>query len=230
MSGGSWKVAYADFMTAMMAFFLLMWILSMVPKEQQAQIAGFFQDPGGFSSGNSTLMSAPTAADPEAGKQFEVELFNLQLAEKLKDKLKTVNMLDQVAVSVSQEGVNLRVPNDLTFASNSFALTPKGTRVVESVSSVLGDKINVSVRGHADPSETGAPTFNSNWELSAVRAGIVADYLVNVMKVNPVKVSVSAYGATMPLGINDGSNGSPTNRRVEFLLYRSSIKLSPSGL
>lgn len=125
--GGSWKVAFADFMTAMMAFFLLMWVLETTTKEEQLAIAGYFNDPGskyiigpgGADAGVINLQPEPREADPIEAPQVEAPLTETQLTEEnlrrqleqaeleqletLKEQLETEINLDSVFALLKEQ-------------------------------------------------------------------------------------------------------------------------------
>jgi chemotaxis protein MotB len=182
--GGSWKVAYADFMTAMMAFFLLMWLLNMTSEEKRVVLAMYFRHFSLFEKGGRSFMSE--GGTRPAGKTFGGEevvetgeyaggVTNDDLATKL---LSTVDQnvqvgKDQILVAVTEEGIRIQIVDSREhpiFATGSAELTEPAKKIVKSVASVLKNFPNdIAVEGHTDSS----PTRNeqaSNWELSVARA------------------------------------------------------------
>ena len=225
MSGGSWKVAYADFVTAMMAFFLLMWILNMVPPETKKAMAPMFQEDYNISesSGSTTPVqgsdSSPAETFTSGGtkgedtKTFQAISMELQRALVVSPDTKTIA---DNGITNSEVGVLLRVSGDIFFAPNSVVFTPTGLKVLEEVSKIMKTrKIFVVVRGHADFSENGAPYFPSKWELSSARSTVAVRYLIE-HGVNPAAVRSVAYGDTRPLIKTPDDK----NRRVEFYFHQ----------
>ena len=140
MGGGAWKVAYADFVTAMMAFFLLLWILSMVPPETKAGLAAYFSGERNFDSSstspisNNPFIQNTDKIDARDLKINEVEKSHYAIAQKIKQML----MADAVpqnssGISADDVGVQLRVNSDVMFKPGSIELLPEGTKVLEAV-------------------------------------------------------------------------------------------------
>lgn len=227
MAGGSWKVAYADFVTAMMAFFLLMWILNMTPPETKKALAPMFQSDYDVteSIGTTTPVigsDATPSSDFKAGgtkdedtKSFQAISNELQRSLMLSPDTRT---LANNGISNSEVGVLLRVSGDMLFAPNSVMFTPTGIKVLDEVARIMKTrKIFVVVRGHADSSETGAPYFPSRWELSSARSTVAVRYLID-HGVNPAAIRSVAYGDTRPLV--QGPDPEGKNRRVEFFFHQ----------
>ncbi|MDQ6612418.1 MAG: OmpA family protein [Gemmatimonadota bacterium] len=185
--GGSWKVAYADFVTAMMAFFMVMWILGMDDKTKKA-VEGYFSNPvgvkKGFGSGSSPLFigSSPTTIQRpslkmvmHASEKRTFEQMRERILQKLaaNDSLKSLKAL--VDVQVTTEGLRIELiesgQGDHYFALGSAQMKPAtalALRVVGAELALLSHKI--ILEGHTDAAKFGAVSTYSNWELSTERA------------------------------------------------------------
>ena len=214
--GSAWKVAYADFVTAMMAFFLLLWVLNMVPPETRAGLAAYFSGERNFDSSstspvsNNPFIQNTDKIDTRDLKINEVEKSHYAIAQKIKQML-----MDDV-------GVQLRVNSDVLFKPGAVDFLPEGEKVLNSVLQVLKDyNLYLVVRGHADGNEA-RPPFASAWELSGARAAAVLHYLAD-HGVKPTRLRGVAYGDTRPLkpGIDEESRA--VNRRVEFFFHRPEV-------
>ncbi|SHN49926.1 OmpA/MotB family protein [Desulfovibrio litoralis] len=225
MSGGSWKVAYADFVTAMMAFFLLMWILNMTPPETKKELAPMFQADYNIADGSTTPVqgSAATPAPSlttggtkgEDNKAFQAISYELQRSLNLNQDTRAIA---ENGITNSEVGVLLRVSGDVLFEPNSVLFTPAGVKVLNEVSNIMKTrKIFVVIRGHADSSETGGQYFPSNWELSSARSTVAVRYLID-KGVNPAAIRSVAYGASRPIA--QGEDSPAKNRRVEFFFHQ----------
>jgi chemotaxis protein MotB len=194
--GGSWKVAYADFVTAMMAFFLLMWLLAMVAPEKRAGIADYFNNYSVFqsqsqSSGSSLLGKsagvldferirppAPREASRE-GKEGE-EAFAKRMRSSIDEKLHAIKQ--QVLVDTTSEGVRIQIVDNEgseIFRLGSAELTERARSILRLVCENMQDKDNrIVVEGHTDsaPFKSGQKT---NWELSTSRASAARRDLEN---------------------------------------------------
>ena len=229
MGGGAWKVAYADFVTAMMAFFLLLWVLSMVPPETRAGLAAYFSGDRNFDSSstspisNNPFIQNTDKIDARDIKISEVEKSHYAIAQKIKQLLMS-DAVPQNASGISADdvGVQMRVNSDLMFKAGSVTLLPEGEKVLEAVLKLMEEyNLYLVVRGHADSVET-APPYMSAWELSGARASAMVNYLVQ-HGVKATRMRAVSYGDTRPLkpGIDDQSRA--MNRRVEFFFHRPEV-------
>ena len=229
MGGGAWKVAYADFVTAMMAFFLLLWILGMVPPETKAGLAAYFSGERNFDSSstspisNNPFIQNTDKIDARDIKISEVEKSHYAIAQKIKQML-MADAIPQSASGISADdvGVQLRVNSDIMFKPGSVDLLPDGERVLTAVLDLMEEyNLYLVVRGHADSAET-APPFTSAWELSGARAASMVNYLVQ-HGVKATRMRAVSYGDTRPLkpGIDEQSRA--MNRRVEFFFHRPEV-------
>ncbi len=226
----AWKVAYADFVTAMMAFFLLMWILNMAPPETKAGLAAFFSGERAYDSSstspvsNNPFIQNTDKIDTRDLKISEVEKAHYVIAQKLKQML-MADAVPQSATGISADdvGVQLRVNSDLIFQPGSAILAPGADTLLADVLVILREyKLNLVVRGHADLEEV-RPPYPSNWELSGARAAAVLRYLVERGGIKATRLRGVAYGDTRPLepGLNEDSK--KKNRRVEFYFHRPEV-------
>ena len=229
MGGGAWKVAYADFVTAMMAFFLLLWVLSMVPPETRAGLAAYFSGDRNFDSSstspvsNNPFIQNTDKIDARDIKISEVEKSHYAIAQKIKQMLMS-DAIPQSASGISADdvGVQLRVNSDIMFKPGSVDLLPDGERVLTAVLDLMDEyNLYLVVRGHADSAET-APPFTSAWELSGARAASMVNYLVQ-HGVKATRMRAVSYGDTRPLkpGIDEQSRA--MNRRVEVFFHRPEV-------
>lgn len=227
--GGAWKVAYADFVTAMMAFFLLMWILNMVPPETKAGLAAYFRGERNFDSSstspvsNNPFIQNTDKIDTRDLKISEVEKSHYAIAQKIKQML----MADAVpssssGISADDVGIQLRINSDVMFKPGTIDLMAGGEKVLDSVQKMLNEyNLYLVVRGHADPTEV-RPPYPSAWELSGARAAAMIRYLAE-RGIKPTRMRAVGYGDTRPLkpGIDEQSRA--VNRRVEFFFHRPEV-------
>lgn len=228
---GSWKVAYADFVTAMMAFFLLMWVLNMVPPETKKGLASYFSGEGSFDassvspvSNNPFIQSAADKIDLSRNLT-EAESSHYAIAQLLK-KMLMADAVPQAATGISADdvGVLLRVNSSTTFRPGSAELTEAGKKIMNDVLQVLHKyNLYLVVRGHAEPGElTPNSPYPSNWELSGARAASAVRYLVE-HGIKATRLRAVAYAATRPLEPDLTQEGSTKNRRVEFYFHRPEV-------
>jgi chemotaxis protein MotB len=169
--GGAWKVAYADFVTAMMALFIVLWLLNS-SKQIQVAVGGYFKDPTGTSK---MVGSGQTGA----GDNFSLTKENM---EKLKEELqaavrKTANLdklKSQIEMTVTTEGLRIELlesEKGTFFPSGIAEPTEQGKEILILLAGELSKLPNsLSVEGHTDARPFSAKGMYSNWELSSDRA------------------------------------------------------------
>ena len=182
--GGAWKVAFADFMTAMFALFLVLWMVNQ-SSDVKAAIAGYFQDPLGRAneSGSSIIRgegAQTQMARPLAPRQIiDIRIDRLQkLSESIREKLGEIPMLDSlknhVEITMTEEGLRIELLEDSTaqfFESGSATMSSRGQDLLTVIGKELGSDSNlVQLDGHTDARPYAAKNGYSNWELSADRA------------------------------------------------------------
>jgi chemotaxis protein MotB len=169
--GGAWKVAYADFVTAMMALFIVLWLLSSSAEVKKA-VGGYFRDPSGKTAQNGTGQSG-------ASENIGIGKDDMgKLKEKLEAAIRQApdvgKLKDQVQMSVTGEGLRIELLESKTnsfFESGNAQPTPSGNEILQLLAEQLGKLPNrLSVEGHTDSSPYVSATGYSNWELSADRA------------------------------------------------------------
>ncbi len=232
--GGSWKVAYADFVTAMMAFFLLMWILAMVPKDKLVQISGYFKAPGGYDTNSPTSINAPPITAPQDPSSFKVpegSENNVAIAKALKGVLEESGIAtEEAATSNAGSGVLLRVTGNAMFAPNSVELSPTGKRILDRVIKVMKEfKVYLVVRGHSSANEDGRPLFASKWELSAARSTAAVRYIIEQGGIDPRMIMSVAFADTRPQVPDSANVETPQNRRVEFYFHKPDVASNIMG-
>ncbi len=239
--GGAWKVAYADFVTAMMAFFLLMWLLNATTEEQRKGIADYFNPSiplaavsGGGSDalqGDSifadfTIAKNGTGADkkaPEKAVKQDISDIDKQVESLNKALAAEKNGLAaHMQIKMSPEGLVIELTDqreDPLFRSGSASPSPVLSRltqiVAESFNSIAND---IKIVGHTDSFSFKGNSSYSNWELSTDRAN-TARRLLSQHGFPLKQISeVSGKSSTEPLS-NDPS--SPQNRRISITILHS---------
>ncbi|WP_428567321.1 MAG: OmpA/MotB family protein [Solidesulfovibrio sp. DCME] len=217
--GSSWKVAYADFVTAMMAFFLLMWILAMVPPSVQRQLEDYFKaTPAALQAGLSPEKNDKQAVAPRSRD----EAMRYAIALRFK-KIITEDPFLKAASGISADdvGVLLRIQNGVLFTPGSASLTAEAKRILADAVDILKTyNVSLIIRGHADAEEAAKGNFASNWELSGARAAAAARYLIAAGDIEPTRIRAVAYGDSRPLVPNLSADAAARNRRVEFYFHR----------
>jgi chemotaxis protein MotB len=233
--GGAWKVALADFMTAMMAFFLVMWITAQ-SKEIKESVGGYFRDPVGFNekvgmgimhgSQRALTLPRPGRSLSEADRRIQEQFVRERLKEtgrQIVDALLALPGLsamgDQIEVDLIEEGLRIRLmeSEDSTFfALGSADLGPRGMEVFSTIGRILGSlDYDIVLEGHTDSRKFSDRRY-TNWELSSDRAN-TARRVLEANGLDPTRIlMVRSYGdrrLRYPENPED-----PGNRRVTILV------------
>ena len=215
--GGAWKVAYADFVTAMMALFIVLWLLNSTPQVKEA-VGAYFSDP----SGSGKLRGSSSVGSGEALSVNKDNMENLK--EKLEQALKQSpdfeKLKDHVKMSVTGDGLRVEMlesENGMFFQSGSPAPSDTGEELIVKLAQELGQLPNdLLIEGHTDAKPFGANTAYTNWELSSDRANS-ARRLMEKSGLRPGQV-VQVRGFADRSLREPADPTSATNRRVSVIV------------
>ncbi len=215
--GGAWKVAYADFVTAMMALFIVLWLMGASSKVKLA-IAGYFRDPSGHSDKNGSGQSGATEnigiGKDDMGKLKE------KLEAAIRQTPNVAKLKDQVQMTVTGEGLRIELLESAVstfFESGSAQPTPEGNEMLQLLAGQLGKLPNkLSVEGHTDSKPYLSSNGYSNWELSSDRAN-AARKLIQQSGVRANQVADVRGFADQRLRKPEDPT-SPSNRRVSIVV------------
>ena len=224
--GGAWKVAYADFVTAMMALFIVLWLLNSSEKLQKA-VGGYFQDPQGIGK----MMGSAKAG---VGEDLEVKKEDLS---ELKKKIQAAmskqvrnfdNLRAHVILTITEEGLRVELTESekgTFFQSGSPMPTSAGSEILGLLGAQLGELPNkIVVEGHTDSSPFARGEDYSNWELSADRANTVRRLMHRKGLRDDQVMQVRGF-ADLMLKKPDAPED-PSNRRVSVIIrYQNSGEL-----
>lgn len=188
--GGAWKVAYADFVTALMAFFLVMWLVNQ-SQSVKAAVGNYFRDPGIFDQqkSNGPIAGGELRLDPDGLSSKKREVTDeavleeeRRVLERTADRIRTLlstspdlkKLQKQIEIQVTREGLRIELlegEHPTFFASGSAELAPLTRNVLSLIAHELGKlKNTVLLEGHTDSRPYASTTGYTNWELSADRA------------------------------------------------------------
>ncbi len=234
--GGAWKVAYADFVTAMMAFFLVMWLVNQ-SKPVKAAIGGYFRDPGVFETGTGGkgVLPGGTAAAPETSAPSETELEQktleravMRMRERLEQVPEFKTLSKQIEFTVTPDGLRidlLEADKSSFFDSGSAVMRGETERILVVIARELGAlSETVVIEGHTDSRPYASSDRYSNWELSADRAN-AARRVMERGGLKPTQVSGVRGLADRELKVPAEPLNS-RNRRVSILVTRRGLRTS----
>ncbi|PMP63956.1 MAG: chemotaxis protein [Caldimicrobium thiodismutans] len=229
--GGSWKIAYADFLAGMMTFFLLLWLVTLMEPKTKAQVAAYFKKFNIFSkAGVSMLMEFYRTGKIQAPKvqtltqelppvKGEGEKFKKIIETRLKSLQEHV-LVEITETSLKEKVVRIEIMelvNKPLFKAGSAELLPEGKEILKVLAETIKElPVFVSVEGHTDASPSRAGKVG-NWELSTARA-ISAMLELEKNGVHPDKIlEVVGYADKFPLTKENPYD--PRNRRITLTIH-----------
>jgi len=231
-----WLVSYADFITLLFAFFVVMFAVSQVDTkklgrfsesvQEATKIAVFDRGSGSAAViGGEAPLANPNAKDAQGARGFGTRQAQAQVASLSTIRIRLTQSLteaiDQKRISIVEtgDGLVVRLRDAAFFDSASADVHAEVTEDLASVARTLGGVDNsVRIEGHTDALPIRNSAYRSNWELSAARAASVLTYLVNTAGIDEARLSVSGYASHRPLASNDNQQGRSQNRRVDIVV------------
>lgn len=215
--GGAWKVAYADFVTAMMALFIVLWLLNS-SKQIQVAVGGYFKDPTGTSKKVGSNMQG-------AGENFVLTRDNMpKLKEQLQQAMRQMSDFEQlkshIEMTVTAEGLRIELSesaNGTFFDSGRAKLKPDGAELLIKLAQEVGSLPNkLSIEGHTDSQPYAPSATYGNWELSADRANAAR----RVMQANGVRADqiIQVRGFADQRLRKPQAPLDPANRRISLIV------------
>jgi chemotaxis protein MotB len=235
--GGAWKVAYADFVTAMMAFFLLMWLLNATTEDQRRGLADYFNPSipiaavsggGADALDGEEITNAPALASTSLSEGADDQLVGMpddEMVAAMQAALvgEETELSEHISIRMSPEGLVIELTDRDSrplFASGRADPSPILIKLTAAVAQALEEVSNtIKIVGHTDSRRyASGPQGYSNWDLSSDRAN-TARRMIKKAGLSETRITeVSGKAATMPL-VDDPLDA--RNRRISITLLRS---------
>ncbi|NMG33158.1 flagellar motor protein MotD [Azoarcus sp. TTM-91] len=235
-----WLVSYADFITLLFAFFVVMYSLSSINEGKYRVLSDSLvqafrninvQDEGGQQivlpqiSAVSPAVPAPAAAPARTPEQEAAEARRQQVAQRMRNMADEIRRVlepltrgGQVSVSEGAFGITVEINASVLFAPGDAMLGVPAVSALRAVADVLaGADFPITIEGHTDNTPINTFRFPSNWELSAVRASSVVRLFVDA-GVQPERLTAAGYADQRPVAANDTEEGRSRNRRVTIMI------------
>ncbi len=240
-----WMVTYGDMTTLLLTFFVLMFTVAEIDGQELKLILSSFTGSFGIQTGGLTLQEGPLA---EMGQQIETlpsSTTGETLAQETQLEVslrKDIEEDKKVEVSTVERGLKIMLLGDSFFRRpGSVQLSEEGKEKVDRIGEFIEElhrtygrsfDYEVIVEGHTDdtPVEQETVAFDSNWELSVLRATSIVERWVNVQKLDPYrqtdegirtnKFTATGYGEYRPIASNDTPEGRLRNRRIEIIIKK----------
>jgi chemotaxis protein MotB len=243
-----WLVSYADFITLLFAFFVVMYAISQSDKAKLAAIAQAMRTAFGQSAGPVGMIDlgggggGPTlnqfaAIEVPGGRVLNLPAGKTNVAadedpglQDVRDKLEesisleagTTSTSDKLQMQYDSRGLVLRLAAKDLFPPGEAKIRPDFLPLLDRIGKTLGSTRRLMrFEGHADSSEARPKGYSSAWELSFARALAVSRYLLGRYDIEPRRVGVAGYGYNRPLSEKDDVYSQASNRRVEIILLNN---------
>ncbi len=221
-----WLISYADFITLLFAFFVVMFAVSQVDTKKVGRFTESFQQasgiPLGGNGGQGVLPGAKdfSVAPPSLG-DVDTTPSDLRELEGMVGEQQLTGAFGGVKLIRRRHELVLRLPEGILFSSGGDTLQESATRVLRAIGDQLRErKVDIRVEGHTDNIPIHTPRFRSNWELSTARAVTVVAELA-AARIDPMRISAAGYAEFHPIAPNTSPAERSQNRRVDLVITLS---------
>ncbi len=248
ISHDRWLVSYADFITLLFAFFVVLYAFAKADQRQQMQVSesidkafhalGLFPD-----SARRPIHAAGASGDEQPAIPMNIVMGEDVLAPaEVKDDLRHIQhdlqqtLSNQVAthtvsIHMGRDGLVISLREAGFFNSGSADPKPGSMGTLREIAERLGQTAyDIRIEGHTDNVPIHNAQFNSNWELSTARATNIARIFIALKAMPPERISAAGYAQYHPVASNDTAEGRAENRRVDLVvLPRTQIDFAASA-
>src|SRR3954470_271899 len=233
-----WLVSYADFITLLFAFFVVMYSISRVDNKRMAVVvqsikfALHFKGTGGTPEmplfegppvdGGECKNSRGAEERPKTKVREAVERLRKKMEKKLRHYLQNRPEPQVVQIETERDRLTVRLSASHFFDPSQAAIRPEMIPVLDVIAEELVTLgMPLRIEGHTDETRLSSGRFRDNWELSASRAAAVASYVQRAHKMDGKLLAAAGFGSTRPLAPSTTPAGREANRRVEMLVQFS---------
>lgn len=203
-----WVVSYADFVTMLLALFMVMYAVLRIDNQKLTEFQHKMQQ---------TFINKSNVTN------YQVDIKQAQVEKLINDNF---SKSDSVKVVKSSKGLVLRVNNKVLFDEGSASIKPNAQKTLVEISKVLTKIDNpVIIEGHTDSTPIKNTKFQSNWELSTARATNIISYMLKIGGLNPKRLCAVGYGEYMPITNNTTISGRMLNRRVDIIVLENKNRI-----
>lgn len=232
----AWLLPYSDMLTLLLALFIVMFAMGQTDKAKFQQMAQEFNVifAGGTAMMNNSGESpiVPTGSpsqSTQSASQLEEDKMN-QIKTQLEQEIKQEGYADKIKVDLNGDGLDISIQDVVLFNSGEADVLNDVSPLLLKVSNMLKGLDNkIKVVGYTDNVPINNSKFRSNWDLSAMRAINVMNFMTSAGQLGQDRMSIQAYGDQMPKYSNDTEEGRAKNRRVEIVLIRKYPSSSSSN-
>lgn len=230
-----WLITYADMITLLLIFFIVMYTLSQVDIKKFQNLAESLSKAMG--GGGVILQNmGPSVVPGISGAQVQSsqnmadsrEMDNIR--HELEQQIQQSGLAAKISASSEERGIVISFQDSVLFQLGSAELTPQARQILARVAPIIAKTPNyIRVEGHTDNLPIHTAQYPSNWELSTARATAVVEDLINNAHFPPQRLSAVGYGEYRPVAPNDTDAHRQENRRVDIVILRNRFTGSEPG-
>ncbi|TDI83726.1 MAG: flagellar motor protein MotB [Caldithrix sp.] len=215
-SSPAWMATFADMMTLLMCFFILILSFSSMELDKFKMAMGSLQGALGTLGVQKKLLPDQSWFSPNTQNTDQIkENSILDHIEKMREQIKKEGLEDKISIEEEGGEVYIQMKDDMMFHSGKAELKPTYFNLLSLIAKTfLADAKQIRVEGHTDNIPIQTKEYQSNWELSIQRALNVVRYFVNHENIHPAKLIIAGYGEHKPIAANDSPSNRAKNRRV----------------
>jgi len=222
-SAPGWITTFADLMSLLLTFFILMLSFSSMRAEQLKEMVTAVRKSMGITQNQFSdiqeKVDIPAIVERMADTPGTMGMDDVENS--MKSFVASKGFSANISIEKNNRGIVMRIKDDLLFIRGSAELDKRSFTVLDEFGRIIRNKVFfISIEGHTDDLSIHTIRYPSNWELGADRAGSVARYLISEGHMAPSRFLVTSFGSTMPLEENDTDEHRAENRRVEIVLSR----------
>jgi chemotaxis protein MotB len=223
-----WLLTYADLITLLMVFFVVLYSMSTADSSKWKQISAALEQAFNVDVLKGHAASALDDGNSTPALPIDNMITNTEvpqvarLQNKIDAALEGAQHTPDVQVGVDKEGVVIRLSGSYLFDSGRAELKPNSLAVLDAIASELRVQPNdIRVDGHTDSTPIDSPRYPTNWELSSARGLAVTRYLAETDGIQSTRLMAAGFGPFRPIVVNDSRDHRAQNRRVEIHLLSS---------
>ena len=224
-----WLLTYADLITLLLVFFVVLYSMSSPTLHKFDELHRSLKDAFHVTSGASNSILSGSQTPIEGGVAVVPELqAMMEMQEKLEKEISQKYGkagMESVRTSVNQRGLVISLASSSFFDEGNATLKPAAIGILRTISKTLkASRRDIMIEGHTDNTPIHTLQFPSNWELSTGRATNVVKWLITAAGLPPRRLSAAGYGEYYPLVPNTTPENRAKNRRVDIVILRSDLK------
>ncbi len=216
-----WMDTYADTITLLLTFFILLYSISAVDSEKLKELAEALQN---SLTGKQSVKELENLDDIKVDIEKDSNKYE-DLAKKLNEIIEKNSLTEVIKIREEDRGIVLQVDESILFDPGKAEIKEGSIDILNTISKIIEETDNdIVAEGHTDNVPINTAKYKSNWELSTARAMNIVKYFIENKNISPTRLSVKGYGEYNPIAPNDTPENRTKNRRVDILIVEQKVK------